>query len=75
MSAFNLPCDRAKRAWDHIPSGWTGANLDVNGGLALLFPQAHSDRVLKSVGKHGIKRDVLGAIPLVVVRMPYETHR
>lgn len=81
VSAFNLNCVRVRKLWHAFsargatPRGWSGANIDVHGGLAILYPSDRSRRVIKAVNATPIDRRVLGEVPLVVGRVPYENHR
>lgn len=81
VSAFNLNCGRVRQVWHDFstrgvtPKGWSGANIDVHGGLAILYPTDRGRKVIKALKATPIDRGVLGEVPLVVGRVPYETHR
>lgn len=72
--AFNLGCGRAMSIWrGPLPRGWTGSNLDIAGGVALLYRTASYRRVRNSLTGHGtIDPSRLGPrIPVVWARVPY----
>lgn len=72
ITAYNLGCRRARRLWrGPIPEGWAGANIDVDGGLALIYRRRDQMSVNRAIGRHGITREKLGHIPLVVARVSY----
>ena len=73
--AFNLKCQRARSIWKgNWPPGWTGGNFDQMGGIAAFYPEAKSDRVVRSFGQRQVNRKKLGSVPLVFGRVPYESH-
>lgn len=70
--AFNLSCRHAKRLWrGPLPPPWAGANLDIDGGVALLYRHGDEARVQRALGRRGVDRKELGATPLVLARVPY----
>lgn len=71
MTAYNMPCKRARRVWRRLPAGWTGANLDVDGGWALLFRQRDYQRVLRARTRRGFSLRRLNGAPLVHALVPY----
>jgi hypothetical protein len=75
LSAYNLSCRKAGQIYRQLPRGWTGANVDAGGGLALLFPAKRQDRVFRALKGSHIRRSVLGRARLVMAKAPYETHR
>jgi hypothetical protein len=70
--AFNLSCRRANRlSRGPIPRPWVGANINVDGGLLLIYRRGDDGRVHKALGRHGVDRKRLGRTPLVLVHIPY----
>lgn len=77
ITAYNLGCGRARSIWHRasasgLPRGWAGANLDLGGGEALVFPKHFEAQVLAALGKrHGVNRDRLGRARLIFAYVPY----
>lgn len=76
LVAFNLRCGAAISIWRRassgsLPTGWSGENVDVAGGEALLFRTRDSVLVSEAQTPHGLSLRKLHGAPVVLARVPY----
>lgn len=78
--AYNMSCSRARRVMRHLPSGWTGANLDVPvgrglpPGVAILYREREAGRVNASLDRRNGDRPFIRRLrgaPVVWFAEPY----